>query len=79
FMHGVSHFLGLDVHDVGDKNIPLQPGMVVTCEPGIYIEEENIGIRLENDILITGDEPIDLMENIPIEAYEIEKIMQEKK
>jgi len=79
FMHGVSHFLGMDVHDVGNKNIPLKPGMVLTCEPGIYIEDEKIGIRLENDILITEDEPVDLMENIPIEAYEIEKIMQERK
>lgn len=75
YMHGISHFLGLDVHDVGNKNIILEPGMVLTCEPGIYIREEGLGIRLENDILITHDEPIDLMQHIPIEAGEIEEIM----
>lgn len=75
FMHGTSHFLGLDVHDVGDFNRPLEEGMVFTCEPGIYIREENLGIRLENDILVTKNGPIDLMANIPIEADEIEELM----
>ena len=78
YMHGTSHFLGLDVHDVGSKEWKLEPGMVLTLEPGIYIPEENVGIRLENDILITDDEPVDLMENIPIEPEEIEKFMREK-
>ena len=53
FMHGTSHFLGLDVHDIGNRYEPMQSGMVFTCEPGIYIPEENLGIRIENDILIT--------------------------
>jgi Xaa-Pro aminopeptidase len=75
FMHGTSHFLGLDVHDVGFFNEPMQAGMVFTVEPGIYIREENLGIRLENNILITGDGQIDLMKNIPIEADEIEELM----
>jgi Xaa-Pro aminopeptidase len=75
FMHGTSHFLGLDVHDVGDFNRPLEAGMVFTCEPGIYIPQENLGIRIENDILITANGPDDLMKNIPIEADEIEALM----
>ena len=75
FMHGTSHFLGLDVHDVGCFDKPIKKGMVFTCEPGIYILEESLGIRLENDLLITEDEPIDLMENIPLEANEIEDLM----
>ena len=75
FMHGTSHFLGLDVHDVGDFNRKLEAGMVFTCEPGIYIPEENLGIRLENDILVTEKGPNDLMKNIPLEAEEIENLM----
>ena len=54
-MHGTSHSLGLDVHDPFDRTQPFQPGMVLTCEPAIYIPEEGIGIRLENDILITEE------------------------
>tara|TARA_B100000214_G_scaffold336235_1_gene280041 strand:- start:2624 stop:3913 length:1290 start_codon:yes stop_codon:yes gene_type:complete len=77
FMHGTSHFLGLDVHDVGDFNSPIKEGMVFTCEPGIYILEEELGVRLENDILITKNDPVDLMKNIPIEIEEIETLMNE--
>jgi Xaa-Pro aminopeptidase len=75
FMHGTSHFLGLNVHDVGSRFRSFEDGMVFTCEPGIYIPEENLGIRLENDILITKKGPVDLMANIPIEADEIEALM----
>ena len=75
FMHGTSHYLGLDVHDVGDFDWPMKEGMVFTCEPGIYILDEELGIRLENDILVTAKGPDDLMKNIPIEAEEIEHLM----
>ncbi len=75
FMHGTSHFIGLDVHDVGLWHLPLEPGMCFTVEPGIYIREENIGIRLENDIVITENGFIDLMKDIPLEADEIERLM----
>ena len=75
FMHGTSHYLGLDVHDVGNFDWPMKEGMVFTCEPGIYILEEELGIRLENDILVTANGPDDLMKNIPIESDEIESLM----
>ena len=75
-MHGVSHFLGLDVHDVGSKQEILRQGMVLTCEPGIYIPTEKTGIRLENNILVTEDGNVDLMEDVYIEAEEIEAMMQ---
>jgi len=75
FMHGTSHHLGLDVHDLCLRYEPFRAGMMFTCEPGIYIPEENLGIRLENDILITDHGPIDLFKNIPIEAEEIEELM----
>ncbi len=75
YPHGTSHFMGLDVHDLGSKQAVLQPGMVLTCEPGIYIPEEGTGIRLENDILITADGNLDLMEDFPMSAEEIEDLM----
>lgn len=75
FMHGTSHHLGLNVHDLSNRYDPIQAGMVFTCEPAIYIREERIGIRLENDILVTDEGPIDLMKHIPIEADEIEELM----
>jgi len=77
FMHGTSHSIGLDVHDVGSFETPMKDGMIFTCEPGIYILEEELGIRLENDILITTNGPNDLMKNIPIEVDEIEELMNE--
>lgn len=76
FMHGTSHYLGLDVHDVGSRYRKFTAGMVFTCEPGIYIPAEGIGVRIENDILITKKGPVDLMKNIPIEADEIEALMK---
>jgi Xaa-Pro aminopeptidase len=76
FMHGTSHSLGLDVHDVDDRSLPFAENMVFTCEPGIYIPKENIGIRIENDIVIKSN-PIDLMGNIPITVEEIEELMNE--
>jgi Xaa-Pro aminopeptidase len=76
FMHGTSHFLGLDTHDVGLFNEPIQAGMVFTCEPGIYIPEEGIGIRIEDDLVVTNDgKPFNLMANIPIEVDHIEQLM----
>ncbi len=78
FMHGTAHHLGLDVHDVGLYSRVLEKGMVFTCEPGIYIREEGIGCRLENDYLLTEDGNINLSEALPIEIADIEKLMQHK-
>lgn len=74
--HGISHHLGIDVHDLGTRNEPIQPGMVFTIEPGIYIEEEAMGIRIENNVWITEDGNIDLMKNIPIVPEAIEAGMK---
>ena len=75
YMHNTSHFIGLDVHDVGQREIVFQPGMVLSCEPGIYIAEENIGVRLETDVVV-GDNPIDLFAGTPIEIEAIEGLFQ---
>src|SRR5690606_32713053 len=79
FMHGTSHHMGLDTHDYGILWKPMEANMVFTVEPGIYIPEEGFGIRLENDVVIQEEgEPFDLMRNIPIEAEEIEELMNKK-
>ena len=76
FMHGTSHFLGLDTHDVGLWHEPIQAGMVFTCEPGIYIPEEGLGIRLEDDLVVQeSGAPFNLMKDIPLEAEAIEELM----
>ena len=74
--HGISHHLGIDVHDLGTRTEPLKAGMLLTVEPGIYIEAEQMGIRIENNVWLTEDGNIDLMKNIPITVEEIEAIMQ---
>lgn len=79
FMHGTSHFLGLVTHDVGNRYLEMQAGMVFTVEPGIYIPEEKIGIRIENNVVITETGIMDLMKNIPITIEEIEGLMNNSK
>ncbi|HZI54164.1 MAG TPA: aminopeptidase P family protein [Chitinophagaceae bacterium] len=74
--HGISHHLGIDVHDLGTRTEPIKPGMVLTVEPGIYIEQEQMGIRIENNVWITRNGNKDLMKNIPITADEIETLMK---
>ncbi len=79
FYHGVSHHLGIDVHDLGTRTEPVKEGMLFTVEPGIYIEEEQMGIRIENNIWLTKTGHIDLFKNIPITVEEIEAAMKRKK
>jgi Xaa-Pro aminopeptidase len=75
FPHGLTHFIGLDVHDVGEKHQPLKPGMVLSCEPGIYIKDEGIGVRIETGVLITENGCEDLMADFPVGVEEIENKM----
>jgi len=75
FMHGTSHYIGLDVHDVGLWTGKIEAGMVFTCEPGIYIPEENLGIRLEDDLVVTENGLINLTKHIPIEIEDVEAAM----
>ena len=76
-MHGTSHYLGLDTHDVGTwaADMKIEAGMVFTCEPGIYITDESMGVRIEDDILVTENGNDNLMKNIPKEVEEIEELM----
>jgi Xaa-Pro aminopeptidase len=75
FMHNTSHFIGLDVHDVGQREMVFQAGMVLSCEPGIYIAEEGIGVRLETNVVV-GENPIDLLADVPVEIEDIEALMK---
>lgn len=77
--HGISHHLGIDVHDLGTRTEPIKAGMVFTIEPGIYIEQEKMGVRIENNFWITKNGNIDLMKNIPITIEEIETLMKTRK
>ena len=76
--HGISHHLGIDVHDLGTRTEPIKSGMLFTVEPGIYIEEEQMGIRIENNFWVNKSGNIDLMKNIPITVEEIERLMKRK-
>jgi Xaa-Pro aminopeptidase len=76
FMHGLGHSLGLGVHDLAPFDGPLAPGWVMTVEPGIYIPEENLAVRLENDVLVTESGPVDLCGHVPIDPDEIESLLR---
>ncbi len=76
YMHGVSHFLGMDTHDVGGREAILEPGNVITVEPGIYIPEESIGVRIEDDVLVIEEGYCVLSQNIPKEIDELEEILK---
>ena len=78
YYHSIGHFMGLDVHDVGHYNLPLKEGMVLTIEPGLYVKKEGIGIRIEDDILVTKDGHENLSSAIPKEADELETLIQNK-
>jgi len=78
FYHGIGHHLGMDVHDIGTRNEPVEAGMLFTIEPGIYIEEEQMGIRIENNFWLTAKGSIDLFKGIPITVEEIEAAMKRK-
>ena len=78
FVHGIGHFLGLDVHDVGDRSRPLQNGDMFTIEPGVYIPEEGIGIRIEDNYFMAKDQVMCLSEELPKDPDSIERMMQEK-
>jgi len=77
--HGISHHLGIDVHDLGTRTAPVKAGMLFTIEPGIYIEEEQMGVRIENNVWLTRNGSVDLMKNIPITVEEIEALMKKEK
>jgi Xaa-Pro aminopeptidase len=77
--HGISHHLGIDVHDLGTRTAPIEAGMVFTVEPGIYIKEEGMGVRIENNVWVTKTGNQDLFKNIPVKAEEIESLMRRKK
>ncbi len=76
--HGISHHLGIDVHDLGTKVEPLKEGMLLTIEPGIYIEEEQTGVRIENNVWLSKNGNKDLMKHIPIHVEEIEQLMKKR-
>jgi Xaa-Pro aminopeptidase len=75
FTHTLGHHVGLDVHDPGDPGTPLEPGMVITIEPGIYIPEENIGVRIEDTLLVTADGAKNLSEALPRDPKDIERLV----
>jgi Xaa-Pro aminopeptidase len=79
FMHGLGHPLGLDVHDAALTTLPLEPGWIMTVEPGIYIAEEGLAVRLENDVQVTAGAPVDLLADVPMEAGEIESLMAKRR
>jgi Xaa-Pro aminopeptidase len=76
FIHGLGHPLGLDAHDPGADETPLEPGMVITNEPGIYLPDEELGVRIENDFLITDDGAENLSADLPVTADDIEALMR---